>query len=73
MEAASFTDVAADADYAAAVNWAVDRGVTNGTGDGTTFSPDSVCTRGQIVTFLYRAANYQASTVVGEAETTPAA
>ena len=60
-DAASFTDVAADADYAAAVNWAVDRGVTKGTGDGTAFSPDSVCTRGQIVTFLYRAASYQAA------------
>lgn len=73
VDAASFTDVAADADYAAAVNWAVDRGVTNGTGDGTTFSPENVCTRGQIVTFLYRAANYQAASTVGEAETTPAA
>ena len=73
VDAASFTDVAADADYAAAVNWAVDRGVTNGTGDGTTFSPDTVCTRGQIATFLYRAASYQAATTVGEAETTPAA
>ena len=61
VDAASFTDVAADADYADAVNWAVDRGVTNGTGDGTTFSPENVCTRGQIVTFLYRAANYQAA------------
>ena len=55
--AASFTDVAADADYAAAVNWAVAQGVTLGTGDGSTFSPDTVCQRGQIVTFLYRAAN----------------
>ena len=53
--AASFTDVAADADYAAAVNWAVAQEVTKGTGDGTTFSPENVCTRGQIVTFLYRA------------------
>ena len=53
--AASFTDVAADADYAAAVNWAVAQGVTLGTGDGSTFSPDTVCQRGQIVTFLYRA------------------
>ena len=53
--AASFTDVAADADYAAAVNWAVAQQVTKGTGDGTTFSPENVCTRGQIVTFLYRA------------------
>lgn len=56
IAASSFTDVAADADYAAAVNWAVDRGVTKGTGDGTAFSPENVCTRGQIVTFLYRAA-----------------
>ena len=55
--AASFTDVAADADYAAAVNWAVAQGVTLGTGDGSTFSPDTVCQRGQIVTFLCRAAN----------------
>ena len=37
-----------------AVDWAVKKGVTNGTSD-TTFSPDKVCTRGEIVTFLYRA------------------
>ena len=66
VDAASFTDVAEGANYAAAVNWAVDRGVTNGTGDGTTFSPDSVCTRGQIVTFLYRAANYTAAETTAE-------
>ena len=48
-DAASFTDVSSDA-----VNWAVAEGVTNGTTD-TTFSPDSICNRGQIVTFLYRA------------------
>ena len=53
-EAASFADVSAGADYAQAVAWAVERGVTAGT-SATTFSPDSVCTRGQIVTFLYRA------------------
>ena len=52
-EAAAFTDVAADADYAQAVAWAVSEGITTGTSD-TTFSPDSTCTRGQIVTFLYR-------------------
>ena len=52
-EAAAFTDVAADADYAQAVAWAVEQGITTGTSD-TTFSPDSTCTRGQIVTFLYR-------------------
>ena len=53
---ASFTDVEKDADYAAAVAWAVEKGITSGTGDGTTFSPDTPCTRGQIVTFLHRTA-----------------
>ena len=46
---AGFTDVSSDA-----VSWAVEAGVTNGTSD-TAFSPDEACTRGQIVTFLYRA------------------
>ena len=49
-----FTDVSATADYATAVAWAVEKGVTSGT-TATTFSPDSICTRGQIVTFLHRA------------------
>ncbi len=49
----AFTDVAADADYAQAVAWAVEQGITNGT-TPTTFSPENTCTRGQIVTFLYR-------------------
>ena len=48
-----FTDVAADAYYAGAVQWAVENGVTNGTSE-TTFSPNTNCTRAQIVTFLYR-------------------
>ena len=52
-KAASFTDVSAGAEYAGAVAWAVEQGVTSGTSD-TTFSPDDICTRGQIVTFLYR-------------------
>ncbi|MDO4280924.1 MAG: S-layer homology domain-containing protein, partial [Peptococcaceae bacterium] len=51
----SFTDVADGAYYADAVAWAVQNGVTNGT-SATTFSPDADCTRGQIVTFLWRAA-----------------
>ena len=51
----SFTDVSVDAYYAKAVAWAAEQGITGGTGDGTTFSPDAVCTRGQIVTFLWRA------------------
>lgn len=37
----------------AAVSWAVEKGITNGTTD-TTFSPETICTRAQIVTFLYR-------------------
>ena len=49
-----FQDVAADAYYADAVLWAVEKGVTTGT-SATTFSPNADCTRGQIVTFLYRA------------------
>ena len=52
--AASFTDVPADAAYAPAVAWAVEQKITTGTGNGTTFSPDDVCSRGQIVTFLHR-------------------
>ena len=38
-----------------AIQWAVEAGVTTGTGDGTTFSPDMTVTRAQAVTFLYRA------------------
>ena len=51
----AFKDVAANAEYAQAVAWAVANGITTGTNDGTTFSPDWTCTRGQIVTFLIRA------------------
>ena len=50
-----FADVKADAYYAAAVQWAVETGVMQGTGD-TAFSPDADCTRAQIVTFLWRCA-----------------
>ena len=49
-----FADVEADAYYAKAVQWAVQQKITTGTSE-TTFSPMSDCTRGQIVTFLYRA------------------
>ncbi|MCR5826702.1 MAG: S-layer homology domain-containing protein [Oscillospiraceae bacterium] len=48
-----FTDVASGSYYADAVLWAVNKGVTLGTG-GTSFRPDAVCTRAQIVTFLWR-------------------
>ncbi|MCD7934064.1 MAG: S-layer homology domain-containing protein, partial [Oscillospiraceae bacterium] len=50
----SFADIPAGADYSEAVTWAVLNGVTEGTGTDT-FGPDDACTRGQIVTFLYRA------------------
>ncbi|WP_367926191.1 S-layer homology domain-containing protein [uncultured Ruthenibacterium sp.] len=50
----SFADVDANAYYADAVAWAVAEDITSGT-SATTFSPDAACTRGQIVTFLYRA------------------
>lgn len=53
---ASFSDVAADDYYANAVAWAVRSGITTGTGNGK-FSPSADCTRGQIVTLLYRADN----------------
>jgi len=48
-----FSDVSSSAAYSQAVAWAVASGVTSGTSDNT-FSPNSICTRGQIVTFLYR-------------------
>ena len=54
--AANFTDVPADSYYAQAVAWAVENGITTGTGNGK-FSPDNTCTRAQIAVFLYR--NYQ--------------
>ena len=54
--ATPFVDVNADAYYAKAVNWAVSERITTGT-SSTTFSPDLTCTRGQIVTFLYRFVN----------------
>lgn len=65
-KAASFTDVSAGSEYASAVAWAVEQGVTAGT-SATTFSPDSVCTRGQIVTFLYRGLESTAATPYAEA------
>ena len=61
----SFTDVPADAFYAKAVAWAVENGITSGTGESK-FSPNSTCTRAQAVTFLYRASGNPA--VSGSAE-----
>ena len=61
----SFTDVPAGAFYAKAVAWAVENGITSGTGESK-FSPNSTCTRAQAVTFLYRASGSPA--VSGKAE-----
>ena len=53
--ASIFADVPADAYYAKAVEWAVKKGITNGKTNGL-FGSNDPCTRGQIVTFLWRAA-----------------
>ena len=50
----NFSDISTDSYYAKAVAWAVENGITTGTGDGK-FSPDATCTRAQSVTFLFRA------------------
>ena len=62
--AVTFSDVAAKAYYANAVQWAVENKITKGT-DDTHFSPDQGCTRAQVVTFLWRAAG--SPTVSGDA------
>ena len=49
-----FVDVAPGSYCYEAVKWAVANGITKGT-DATHFSPNATCTRGQVVTFLYRA------------------
>ncbi|MDD4843287.1 MAG: S-layer homology domain-containing protein [Anaerotignum sp.] len=48
-----YTDVVKDAYNYNAILWAAEKGITQGT-SATTFSPDTPCTRGQIVTFLYK-------------------
>lgn len=50
---AAFSDVDRNAEYADAVAWAVEQGITSGTGTNQ-FSPNATCTRAQIMTFLYR-------------------
>ena len=58
--AVSFADVPAGSYYAKAVAWAIENGITNGMTE-TTFAPNATCTRGQSVTFLYRALKGTAS------------
>ena len=60
-------DVAPDAYYAEAVRWALAEGISKGTGE-TTFSPDRVCTRAEIVTLLWRAAECPDTECVMQAE-----
>ena len=61
----SFSDVAAGSYYAKAVAWAIENGITNGTGENR-FSPDADCTRAQIATFLYRYMQSQGKGFTGE-------
>jgi sulfatase modifying factor 1 len=55
VEQPLFSDVSKNDYFHDAVQWAVDKGITSGTG-ANTFSPNASCTRGQMVTFLWRAA-----------------
>ena len=70
--ASTFADVPADAYYAKAVEWAVKKGITNGKANGL-FGSNDPCTRGQIVTFLWRAAGSPApkGTAVVPADVVP--
>lgn len=66
-----FVDVDPDAWYAEAVEWAANEGITNGTAPGY-FSPDKVCTRAEMVTFLHRLAESMAEgTGTTDPEPTP--
>ena len=56
-----FTDVQPSDYYYNAVLWAVEQGITTGL-NATTFGPDVTVTRGQVATFLYRAASASAPT-----------
>lgn len=66
-----FDDVKSGAFYFDAVQWAVENGITNGTGKNT-FSPNDVCSRYQIVMFLWRAAGQpEAKAAVSFADVKP--
>ena len=71
MSNCPFTDVPRDAYYYQPVLWAVENGITSGT-SATTFSPGSPCTRGQVVTFLWRAAGEPADSGSDELPIIPA-
>ena len=58
-----FADVKTTDYYYQAVLWAVENGITNGV-DNTHFAPDATCTRGHVVTFLYRFEHSPSDTIV---------
>ena len=60
---AKFTDVKKKDWFYTAVMWAVANGITGGTGDGTTFSPEKACTRSEILQFFYAAEGKPAYTI----------
>ena len=62
-----FTDVKADRYYAGYVAWAVENGIVLGTSE-TTFSPNASVTREQMVTMLYRYANYLGMDTTGSGD-----
>ena len=63
-----FSDVPRNPRYTKAIRWAVENGITKGTGP-TTFSPDQVCTRAEIITLLYRA--FQCGALTEEVSSDP--
>lgn len=52
---AEFKDMPQNSDFRKAISWAYEKKITSGVGDGTRFGTNQTCTRGQIVTFLYKA------------------
>lgn len=57
-DAPTFSDITSSDYYCTAVRWAAEEGITVGTGNNR-FSPNKICTRAEIVTFLYRAMGEQ--------------
>ena len=70
-ENVSFSDVQPGAFYYEAVKWAVANGITQGVG-GNRFAPNDTCTRGQVVTFLHRAANTPSASTISSFVDVPA-
>lgn len=58
VKTSAFTDVSENAYYRQAVIWATEKGITTGT-ENSVFQPDAICTRAQIITFLWRSAGQE--------------